>query len=64
MITALFLIYFFDNNSYYIHADQRIFKTVEECNLFAEGEKERQQSLPDARPFSVIHVCYDWGQDA
>lgn len=66
MITAFFLVFFFDNSTIFVHTDQQIFKTMEDCELFAETEKQRNQDLAKEginRPHKAIHVCYDWGQD-
>lgn len=67
MITAVFLVYFLESSTFQIIADQQIFKTMEECNQYAEQAKEIQQfkvveGLSD--PHKAIHQCINWGTDA
>jgi hypothetical protein len=67
MISAVFLIFFLETNDSMYFADQRTFETMEECNLWAESEKERQQKLVQEgknKPHRVIHTCINWGGDA
>lgn len=66
MISAIFLIFFLDTGTIYVHSEQQIFKTMDECNQFAEAEKQRQQDLVATgqnAPHKAIHRCLDWGQD-
>jgi hypothetical protein len=66
MISAVFLIFFLDTGVIYVHSEQTIFKTLDECNQFAEAEKQRQQDLVATgqnAPHKAIHRCIEWGQD-
>ncbi len=67
MISAVFLIFFLNSNKYIYHAAPLTFETMEECNLWAEGEKLRQQERVKTghnAPHRSIHTCINWGGDA
>lgn len=67
MISAVFLIFFLENNEVMIYADQQIFETMEECNLWAEGKKEIELGRVETgenSPHRSIHTCINWGGDA
>lgn len=67
MITAVFLVYFLETGTFQILADQQVFKTIEECNLYAEQAKEIQQQKVlegTSDPHTAIHKCINWGTDA
>lgn len=67
MITAVFLIFFLEQGTVQVIADQAIFSTMEECELYAENAKADQQQkvlqgLSD--PHTALHTCVNWGTDA
>lgn len=65
MITAIFMIYFLETNTVQFIADQAIFSTVEECNLYAEQAKASQQQKVaegSSDPHVATHKCINWGE--
>jgi hypothetical protein len=66
MISAVFLIFFIETGAIVFHTEQVVFKTMDECNQYAEAEKQRQQDLVATGQnvaHRAIHRCINWGQD-
>ena len=67
MISAVFLIFFLNTPDYMYYAAPYTFETMEECNLWAEAEKARNQEKVKSgknSPHRAIHTCVNWGGDA
>lgn len=67
MISAVFLIFFLNSDKYIYFAAPNTFETMEECNLWAEAEKARNQEKVKTgknNPHRAIHTCINWGGDA
>jgi hypothetical protein len=67
MISAVFLVFFLNSTDSIYYAAPFTFETMEECNLWAEAEKLRQQELVEtgqSNPHRAIHTCINWGGDA
>lgn len=67
MITAIFLVFFLEQGTVQVIADQTIFSTVEECELYANEAKEKQQQMVLqglSDPHTALHTCINWGTDA
>lgn len=66
MITVVYLVFFTLTQETQMIAGQEKFKTMEECNLFAEGQKVMQQQKVlegVSMPHVARHICIYWGED-
>ena len=66
MITVVYLIFFTLTQETQMLAGQEKFKTIEECNLYAERQKlDQQQKVLEgiSMPHTARHVCIVWGED-
>ena len=66
MISAVFLIFFLETGGLMVVSDGNFFKSMEECNRYAENriiEESEQVATGENSPHKAIYRCIDWGSD-
>lgn len=67
MISAIFLIFFFETGGLVVVSGEDFFKSAEECQKYAENkiiEEAEQVASGENAPHKAIYRCVDWGSDA